>query len=94
MQEENSLKQELEGITGIDLRGEDIKESLATYINVLIKEDFSKLVHLLYRVDVNEEKLKRCLKENPDQDAGMIIAEMLINRQRVKMEGRRGSDNG
>jgi len=53
---------------------------LETMINDLIKEDFSKLVQLLYRIDVSEAKLKNVLKEHPNENAGKLIAQIVIER--------------
>jgi hypothetical protein len=53
---------------------------LETLINDMIKEDFSKLVQLLYRIDVSEVKLKNILKEHPNEDAGKLIAQIVIER--------------
>jgi hypothetical protein len=53
---------------------------LETIINELIKEDFSKLVQLLYRIDVSEAKLKNILEANPNENAGKLIAEVVIER--------------
>jgi hypothetical protein len=53
---------------------------LETLINDMIKEDFSKLVQLLYRIDVSEAKLKNVLKEHPHEDAGKLIAQIVIER--------------
>jgi len=53
---------------------------LETLINDLIKEDFSKLVQLLYRIDVSEVKLKNILKEHPNEDAGKLMAKIVIER--------------
>jgi hypothetical protein len=36
-------------------------------------------------VDVNEAKLKQVLKDNPNEDAGKIIARLLIERQQQKI---------
>lgn len=65
-----------------------LKERLNQHINYLIQSDFQKLVAALYRVDVNEKKLKRLLKEHPDNDAGKIIAELIIERQLQKIKSR------
>jgi hypothetical protein len=56
-------------------------QKLADYINQLILVNFERLVHLLYRIDVSEAKLKYLLKENPAKDAGRIIALLIIERQ-------------
>ena len=53
---------------------------LETMINELIKEDFSKLVQLLYRIDVSEAKLKNILQASPNENAGKLIAEVVIER--------------
>jgi hypothetical protein len=67
---------------------EALKEKLSVYINELILSDFQKLVSILYRVDVSEIKLKTLLKENPGNDAGRIIAELIIERQLQKIKSR------
>lgn len=55
-------------------------EDLAITINELIKNDFSKLVQLLYRIDVSEAKLKYILQTHPNEDAGKLIAAVVIER--------------
>jgi uncharacterized Fe-S cluster-containing protein len=52
---------------------------LETMINELIKEDFSKLVQLLYRIDVSEAKLKNILEANPNENAGKLIVFILAS---------------
>jgi hypothetical protein len=43
-------------------------------------------VQLLYQVDVPEKKLKAVLEAHPTEDAGNLIADLLIERQREKKE--------
>ena len=47
---------------------EELHHRLADYINQLMVNDFNRLLNLLYRIDVNEEKLKTSLKEFYDKD--------------------------
>ena len=54
----------------------------------MIKSDFQKLVNVLYRVDVNERKLKYLLQENVGADAAVIIADLIIERQLEKIKTR------
>ena len=65
-----------------------LKERLSSHINFLIRSDFQKLVSILYRVDVDESKLKQLLKENPDFDAATIITDLIIERQLQKIRSR------
>ena len=53
---------------------------LIAYINDCIQNDFNKLVQLLYRIDVSEEKLKSILQLNPNEDAAKLIAAVIIER--------------
>lgn len=63
-------------------------EALANAINELIKNDFSKLVQLLYRIDVSEAKLKYILQAHPNEDAGKLIAAVVIERLAITKKAR------
>lgn len=67
---------------------EEIHAQLATYINDLIKTDFEKLITYLYRIDVSEQKLKQLLQQNQQEDAGNLIATLIIERQQQKIKSR------
>lgn len=60
------------------------KADLSKAINYLIETDFYALIQLLYRIDINENKLKETLRNNTDKNAGDIIADMIIERQQQK----------
>src|SRR5687767_4393980 len=66
-------------------------ELLAEKINELLTRDFQKLISILYRMDVNETKLRRLLDENRETDAGLIIANLMVERQLLKIRTRRAS---
>jgi hypothetical protein len=71
-------------------------DELAAYINRLITDDFTGLINLLYRLDINESRLKRILTDNPQEDAGRLIAALMIERQQQKIQARqqfRSEDN-
>ena len=67
---------------------DELYGQLTGYINELIKNDFEKLITYLYRIDVNEQKLKQLLKQFAGQDAGNIIATLIIERQLQKIKTR------
>ena len=64
----------------------ELRQQLIEYINFLLLHDFSKLVQLLYKVDVNESKLKAFLQEDPHTDSAVLIADLLIERQAEKIK--------
>ena len=63
-------------------------DELVAHINQLISKDFAKLVYLLYAVDVSEKKLKQLLAEHPNEDAGKLIALLMLERQEQKKKSR------
>lgn len=65
-------------------RKQALKNKLAVYLNELLLHDFHSLVQLLYRIDVSEKKLKTVLQENPTEDAGNLLADLIIQRQAEK----------
>jgi N-acetylglucosamine kinase-like BadF-type ATPase len=66
-----------------------LHSQLSAYVNQLIKNNFDKLIAYLYRIDVDEQKLKSLLQQNQNEDAGNIIAKLIIERQLQKIESRR-----
>ena len=66
----------------------ELEELLTIYANQLIQKDFQKLVTLLYRINVSETKLKYLLQLQRDENAGNIIAKLIIERQIEKMKSR------
>lgn len=65
------------------------RQALAAKINELLLGNFQQLISILYRMDVSEAKLRLLLKENPDTDAGLIITDLVIERQAQKIKSRR-----
>lgn len=67
---------------------DELEIQLSSYINQLIQTDFQKLISLLYRIDVSEPKLKQLLQQHPEENAGKIIAALIIERQLQKIKTR------
>jgi hypothetical protein len=77
-----------------DLSMDELRKKIADYINPLITNNFNKLISILYRLDINESKLKQLLTDNPAEDAGMIIADLIIERQIQKLKSRETHKKG
>ena len=69
----------------------EIKSILANKINDWINNDFNKLIHVLYRIDVSETKINQLLKENRSLFAADILADLIIERQLEKIKTRKDS---
>ncbi len=64
----------------------DLLQDLSYHINNLITNNFSNLINLLYRLDVNEEKVRKLLKEQTNELTSDSIAKLIIERQQKKMQ--------
>lgn len=83
----NAVAQDL-GVSIASRSGEEQVNILVDAVNHLLLHDFDRLVAILYRVDVDELKLKQLLKERADEDAARIIVMLLIERQEQKIRTR------
>ena len=55
-------------------------------INELIQHDFGTLVQWLYRIDVDEKKIKSALAAEVESNASAILATLMIERQLQKIQ--------
>lgn len=75
---------------------DELKQKLSAHINHLINHDFEKLVYCLYRIDVNENKMRTLLEMKQGENTAELIADLVIERQLQKIESRKknpGAEN-
>ncbi|MEO6837686.1 MAG: hypothetical protein ABI261_02005 [Ginsengibacter sp.] len=96
MQSENnpSITEEIISVSNSieDTPVEKIREQLISLINELINKDFHALVQLLYRIDVDEKKIRLYLGLNKNVDAASVLADMIIERQLQKIKSKKNFD--
>ncbi|MBS1928139.1 MAG: hypothetical protein IT254_08590 [Chitinophagaceae bacterium] len=68
---------------------EEFFKSLSEKINNLIICDFDGLIRILYRIDIEEKKIKQMLATHAQEDAGDLIAKMILEREQEKAETRK-----
>lgn len=69
---------------------EELREKLANYLNHLMSTDFNKLISILYRIDIAQEKAMTALAENAEKEtSGATLARLIIERQLEKIISRR-----
>ena len=74
------------------LQDDEFIAALANYLNDLILNDFEKLIFILYKVDVDEKRLKNILTTNLQTDAGELLARLVVERQIQKINSRKASE--
>ena len=68
-------------------------DKLGSYINYLVENNFQKLITILYQIDIDETGLRQLLQKDKDKNAGNIIAMLIIERQRKKIDTRKNFIN-
>jgi hypothetical protein len=67
---------------------DDIRQKLSAHINHLINHDFEKLVFHLYRIDVDEARMRALLVHKEGENAAGLIADLIIERHLQKIRSR------
>lgn len=92
MEKDEALKWSLQLLESqpdlLDSSFEENRKQLILVVDQLIQNDFNKLINILYRIDVDEQKLKAALFENPLPPAE-TITDMMIERQLQKVKFRK-----
>lgn len=70
-----------------------IAKDIEEQINWLINNDFPRLVQMLYRLDVDENKLRSLLQQQETTDSATLITNLIIERQLKKAEVRNPTKN-
>jgi len=68
---------------------DQLKSRLTQVITYLLDKDFERLLRVMYRIDINEEKLKAALASNPPEDIAPNIAQLILERELQKVQTRR-----
>jgi hypothetical protein len=64
----------------------NLRARLEHLINELIQHDFGTLVQWLYRIDVDEKKIKSALASEVESNASALLATLMIERQLQKIQ--------
>ena len=68
---------------------EEFRKHIIQRINDWINNDFEHLLFMLYRIDVHEDKVRKLMQEHKGENAAEVIADLIIERQKQKIETRK-----
>jgi hypothetical protein len=68
---------------------EEFRKHIIQRINEWINNNFEHLLFMLYRIDVHEDKVRKLMAEHKGENAAEVIADLIIERQRQKIETRK-----
>jgi len=69
-----------------ELSEELIRKKMIYAFTWLLDNDISKMMNILYRADVDEERLKSLLISRSQLPSAEVIADEYISRQKLKVE--------
>jgi hypothetical protein len=72
-----------------ELSAEQLREKMIHAFSWLLDNDISKMMNILYRTDVDEERLKSLLISRSQLPSAEVIADEYISRQMQKIETRK-----
>ncbi|MGY0041406.1 hypothetical protein [Pedobacter sp. NJ-S-72] len=72
-----------------ELSAEQLREKMVHAFSWLLDNDISKMMNILYRTDVDEERLKSLLISKSQLPSAEVIADEYISRQMQKIETRK-----
>jgi uncharacterized protein YwgA len=90
----SDINQSLEISLPLTISYEELQEKLSDHINHLINHDFEKLIFYLYRIDVNESRMRQLLEQEEGKNAAALIADLIIERQLQKIKSRQETKPG
>jgi hypothetical protein len=85
----SEINQLLEIKLPVIISSEELRQQLINHINYLINHDFEKLVYYLYRIDVDEQKMKAVLDKVAGENAALLITDLIIDRLQEKAQSRK-----
>lgn len=68
------------------LSEEQLREVMINAFAYLIDDDFQRLLQILYKADVDQDKLKFALENTENTTSAAVIADAYIARQKAKVE--------
>jgi hypothetical protein len=81
-----SLQKYVEVKDGLTL--EELKEQLTNTVVYMLLHEMEKLMGILYRIDVNEKKVKEAFGQNNPKLIAPILANLIIERELQKAQHR------
>ncbi|MBC5775288.1 hypothetical protein H8S95_14510 [Pontibacter sp. KCTC 32443] len=67
---------------------QDLQQKLAQAVLYLLQKDLNRLLNILYRIDVDERKVKQAMLAPTEEEVADHIAQIIIKRELQKAQTR------
>ncbi|MFD2248163.1 hypothetical protein [Pontibacter ruber] len=65
---------------------EEVFRRIASVVGHLLRTDLNRLLHILYRIDVNEQDVKLAMAASSEEEIAENIARLIIKRELQKAQ--------
>ena len=83
---ENHFGLEKMEIAESEYRLDSLKKELRRVIAYLLEKDFEKLINAMYRIDIDEEKVRYALSGVDEREPVDVIVDLVVERELQKAE--------
>ena len=63
---------------------EEVHRKLTSAVRYLLRTDLNRLMHILYRIDVNEQEVRKAMAAASEQEIAERLAHLIIQRELQK----------
>jgi hypothetical protein len=67
---------------------QELQHRVDRMVLYLLRKDLSRLLHILYRIDVDEQQVKKAMKAPSEEEVASLIAQLIIKRELQKAQTR------
>ncbi len=64
---------------------QELFEQIYPHIDQMISTEYEKLLNIMYRIDLDENKITTYLKQNPMADTSEVITDLILKRELQKV---------
>ncbi len=67
---------------------DELQHRVERMVLYLLRKDLSRLLHILYRVDVDEQQVKKAMRTPSEEEVASLLAQLIIKRELQKAQTR------
>lgn len=67
---------------------DELQHRVEKMVLYLLRKDLNRLLHILYRVDVEEQQVKKAMRVPSEEEVASLLAHLIIKRELQKAQTR------
>lgn len=67
---------------------DELQHSVEKMVLYLLRKDLNRLLHILYRIDVDEQQVKQAMRAASEEEVALLISRLIIKRELQRAQTR------